>query len=75
MKEHYIHQKYLIPLKRDYERTFYPSKIFNSDATYYWNNLLNFMSPYRNDTQKQINFNKNNQKQIQMVIIFKLLIY
>ncbi len=23
------------PLKRDYERTFYPSKIFNSDATYY----------------------------------------
>jgi hypothetical protein len=57
------------PLKRDYERTFYPSKILNSDPTYYWNNLLNFMSSYRNETQTQINYNKNNQKQIRMVII------
>jgi len=31
------------------------------------------MSQYRNDTQTQINYNINNQKQIQMVIYLNLL--
>ena len=47
------------PLDRDYERTFYPTTVFNSDPDYYWNNEFNFINSNQNQSDSQINLNMN----------------
>jgi hypothetical protein len=56
------------PLERDYERTFYPTSVFNSDPYYYWNNEFNFINSNQNESESQINLNMNKKRQSLLVI-------